>query len=199
MRKAYYKKGSVIEYCTADFVVQYSTTDPFFLLTQFTYYAGATRLAETASPNTKNKSHTITADLVMPEKDGEGVILAMGGASAGFALYVKEGKLVYHYNWFEEHRYAITSTEPVPAGKSTVRFDFAYDGGGPGKGGTGTLFINDKKVGEGRIDQTVAGRFGIDTFGLGSDSGSPVSHDYHPPFAFNGQIEKLEIELAPGK
>lgn len=163
--------------------------------TRFTYYPGAVRLPETASPNTKNKSHTISADIVMPEKGGQGVILAVGGISAGFALYVQDGKLVYHYNWFDDSRYIITSTEPVPVGKSTVRFDFAYDGGGAGKGGTGTLFINNKKVGKGRIEQTIAARFGADTFGVGIDTGSPVSNTYKPPFAFNGQIEKVEIEL----
>lgn len=163
--------------------------------TQFTYYAGATRLAETASPNTKNKSHTITGEIVMPAKGGEGVILAMGGASAGFTFYIHSGKLVYDYNWFDETHYVITSTQAVPAGKSTVRFEFIYDGGGDGKGGKGLLFINDKKVGEGRIDKTIAARFGIDTFGVGEDSGSPVTNTYKPPFAFTGKIEKIDIEL----
>jgi arylsulfatase len=167
--------------------------------TDFVYYAGATRLAETAAPNTKNKSHSITADIVMPERGGEGVIIAEGGASAGFSMYVQDGKLVYHYNWFDDTRYTITSSEPVPPGKSTVKFDFAYDGGGVGKGGTGTLFINGKKVGEARIEKTVAGRFGIDTFGVGMDTGSPVSNSYKPPFAFNGEIEKVEIILGEEK
>ncbi len=163
--------------------------------TQFVYSAGAVRLAETAAPNTKNKSHSITANIVMPESGGEGVIVAEGGASAGFALYVQGGKLVYHYNWFDEDRSIITSSEPVPPGKSTVRFDFAYDGGGPGKGGNGALFINGKKVGEGRIEKTVEARFGIDTFGVGIDTGSPVSNTYKPPFAFNGEVTEVTIEL----
>jgi len=162
--------------------------------TDFIFYAGATRLAETASPNTKNKSHTITADIVMPDKDGEGVIVASGGGSAGYALYVQGGKLVYHYLFFDQ-RYVITSTEPVPTGKSTLKFEFAYDGGGLGKGGIGTLFINGKKVGEAHIPNTVAGRFGIDTFGIGEDTGAPVSNTYKPPFAFNGKIEKVQFHL----
>ncbi len=162
--------------------------------THFTYYAGVTRLAENAAPNTKNKSHTISADIVMPTKGGEGVIVAEGGSSAGFVLYVQGGNLIYHFNWFDENRYVITSSEPVPAGKSTVRFDFAYDGG-DGKGGKGTLFINGKNVGEGRIEKTVPGRFGIDTFGVGMDTGSPVSNTYKPPFAFTGRIEKVDIKL----
>jgi hypothetical protein len=122
--------------------------------------------------------------------------VAEGGASAGFSLYIQGGKLVYHYNWFDEDRYVITSGESVPPGKSTVKFDFAYDGGGAGKGGVGTLFINGKKVGEGRIEKTIAARFGIDTFGVGVDTGSPVSNTYNPPFPFTGTIERVVIDLA---
>lgn len=162
---------------------------------RFTYYSGATRLAETASPNTKNKSHSITAHVDLPAKGAEGVLLAVGGQSAGFVLFIKDGKLVYDYNWFEEQRTAITSSKPVPAGKAALRMDFAYDGGGPGKGGVVSLFINDEKVGEGRLEKTVPGRFGIDTFGVGVDTGSPVSQAYAPPFAFTGTIEKVDIEL----
>ncbi|RED23250.1 arylsulfatase [Flavobacterium cutihirudinis] len=161
----------------------------------FTFYAGATRLAETASPNTKNKSHSITAEIELKSKSDSGIIVASGGSSAGFALYVQNGKLVYHYNYFDDARYVITSKEALPVGKSTVRFDFAYDGGGTGKGGTGKLYINNKLVGEGRIDKTVAARFGIDTFGIGEDTGSPVAYSYKLPFKFTGKIDKVNIDL----
>jgi arylsulfatase len=165
--------------------------------TKFTYYSGAVRLAETAAANTKNRSHTIEADISLPEKGGEGVLVAIGGSSGGYSLYVKDGKLVYHFNWFDETRTVITSSEPVPSGNSTIRFDFAYDGGSSelGKGGTGTLFINGKKVGEAHIEKTVPGRFGIDTFGVGMDTGSPVSNTYKPPFAFTGTIHEVRVEL----
>lgn len=163
----------------------------------FTYYAGAKRLPETASPNTKNRSHRITAAINMPSKGGEGVILAEGGMSAGFAIYVQDGKLVYHYNWFDRERTNVTSNVGVPPGKSTIVVEFLYDGGGLGKGGEVILGINGKEVGRERVEHTVAGRFGIDTFGLGSDTGSPVSNTYKPPFPFTGKIERVDIELAP--
>ena len=163
--------------------------------TRFTFYTGAVRLAETASPNTKNKSHSISAEIELPNGGADGVILAVGGMSAGFALYVQDGRLVYHYNWFEEDRTTISSTEKLPSGRSTVRFEFAYDGGGFGKGGVGSLFFGDRKVGKGRIEKTVAGRFGIDTFGIGLDTGSPVSNSYKPPFAFGGTIRRVDIVL----
>ena len=165
--------------------------------TKFTYFAGASRLAETAAPNTKNRSHRISAVIDMPDSGGEGVIVAEGGKSAGFALYIQNGNLVYHYNWFERERTNLVSSVPVPKGKSTVAVEFAYDGGGLGKGGEVRLAINGKVVGKARINNTVAGRFGIDTFGVGSDTGSPVSDTYKPPYPFTGKIERVDIELGP--
>jgi arylsulfatase len=165
--------------------------------TSFTYYPGAFRLSETAAPNTKNRSHRITAVITMPEKGGEGVILAAGGSSAGYALYVQNGRVVYHYNWFDRERTNLVSDIPLPAGKSTVMLEFAYDGGGLGNGGNTAIGINGKEVGRARIEHTVAGRFGIDTFGVGSDTGSPVANTYKPPFPFTGTIERVDIQLGP--
>ncbi|WP_165190100.1 arylsulfatase [Caulobacter soli] len=165
--------------------------------THFTYYAGASRLAETASPNTKNRSHRIVAQIEMPETGGEGMIVAAGGASAGYALYVQDGKLVYHYNWFERERTTLVSSVPVPAGRSTVSIEFAYDGGGLGKGGEAVIGIDGQEVGRTRIENTVAGRFGIDTFGVGSDTGSPVGKSYKTPFRFTGKVLRVDVELGP--
>lgn len=79
-------------------------------------------------------------------------------------------------------------------------FDFKYDGGGIGKGGTGTLSADGKQVAQGRIDNTVPGRFSFDeTFGVGEDTGMPVSEDYDVPFKFTGQIEKVVAQLGETK
>jgi len=91
-----------------------------------------------------------------------GVILAQGGRFAGWSLYMKDGKLKYCYNWFNKERYTIESPNRVPAGKATLRFDFAYDGAGVGKGGTGRLYVNGEKVAEGRIENTVPYIFSAD-------------------------------------
>ncbi|MEW9808674.1 sulfatase-like hydrolase/transferase [Mesorhizobium marinum] len=165
--------------------------------THFVFYPGAVRLAETAAPNTKNKSHTITADIVVPDGGSEGVIVAEGGSSAGFALFMREGKLVYHYNWFDEERTEVVSEKALPAGEVKVKMEFAYDGQKDelGKGGTATLFVNDEKVGSAMIEKTVPGRFGIDTFGVGEDTGSPVVNTYSPPYRFTGEIKAVEIDL----
>ncbi len=97
-------------------------------------------------------------------------------------------------------RYRVTSSEKLPAGKSTIRVEFKYDGGGLAKGGTVTLFVNDKEVGQGRVDKTILGRFSADeTFDTGLDTGSPVSNLYQSPFKFTGTLNKIEVDVAPTK
>lgn len=80
-------------------------------------------------------------------------------------------------------------------GDATVVLDFLYDGGGMGKGAQLVMSINKLKVSEGRMNATVFSRFGVDTFGIGEDSGQPVTPDYTPPFKFNGTIEKVVVDL----
>ena len=164
----------------------------------FVYYPGAIRIPESSSANVKNKSHTIRASVVMPQRGGDGVIVAAGGTVAGYALYVKARKPVYEYNWFSQARYRLASPYKLPSGPCTIRVDFKYDGEGLGKGGTVTMFVNDRKVAQGRVEKTVLGRFSADeTFDVGMDTGSPVSNKYQSPFKFTGSIQKVEIDLAP--
>ena len=82
------------------------------------------------------------------------MILAQAGRFGGWSLYMEGRKPAYTYNWLGLHQYTIAAKQPLPAGKATIRYEFAYDGDGPGKGGTGSLFVNGKKVAAGRIEQT---------------------------------------------
>jgi arylsulfatase len=166
--------------------------------TDFIYYPGATRIPESSSPNVKNRSHQIIAHVDVPESGGDGVLVAAGGIVAGYSLYVMDGRPTYEYNWFSQQRYKVTSSEKLPAGPATIRAEFQYDGGGVGKGGLITLFVNDKKVGEGRVDKTVLGRYSADeTFDVGMDTGSPVSEDYKSPNPYTGKLQKVQIHLEP--
>jgi len=168
----------------------------FFTGRKHLEFTGSTpSIPEGSAPNLKNASHSITTDLVIPPEGVEGVILSEGGTTGGFTLYVKDGKLTYEYNWFDLERTSITSATPLPTGKVMVRFDFAYDGGGPGKGGTGTLYVNNRKVGQGTIPKTVAGRFGVESLDFGKDLQAPVSTAYNPPFRFTGDINKVVIDI----
>ena len=164
--------------------------------TEFTYYAGARRIAESCSPNIKNRSHAITAHVDMPADGGDGVLVAAGGVVGGYTLYVKDRRPIYEYNCFTADRYRVVGSAPLPVGPCTIRMEFGYDGGGVGKGGAVKLLVNGKQVGGGRVDKTVFARFSADeTFDIGCDTGSPVSADYQSPFPFTGKMKKVEIKL----
>jgi arylsulfatase len=111
--------------------------------------------------------------------------VAEGGTSGGYVLYIKGGRPTYESNYATQTRYKVVSSEVLAPGPNVVRMEFHYDGGGIGKGGTVVLLVNDQKVGEGRIEKTAWGRFTIEDFDIGEDTGSPVSADYAS--AFNGR------------
>jgi hypothetical protein len=164
---------------------------------KFTYFPGVRRVPESSSPNVKNKSHTITVDAEIPEEGTDGVLVAAGGTVGGYALFIKDDKPTYEYNYFTVERFNIAGEDKLTPGKHAIRFEFKYDGGG-GKGGTGTLFVDGKEVAKGRIEKTIPGRFSADeTFDTGEDTGSPVSDLYKAPFLFAGAIGKVDLDLAP--
>ena len=117
-------------------------------------FGGMGRLTESSIVNYKNKSHAVTAEVVVPQSGAEGVIVAVGGIIGGWSLYAKGGKPKYHYNFYGVDRYTVEGTSQIPPGTHQVRMEFKYDGGGLAKGGTVTLFVDGKKAGEGRVDQT---------------------------------------------
>jgi arylsulfatase len=168
--------------------------------TEFTYYGTVTRVPEGTAPDIKNKSFRITADVVLPKGDEQGIIVTQGGLSAGYALMFKAGRPIFHYNMANVAHYNVAAKDALAAGKHTIMFDFEYDGGGIGKGGTGTLSVDGRKIAEGRIENTMPVRFSFDeTFGVGEDTGTPVSEDYDVPFKFTGQIEKVVIKPGVSK
>jgi arylsulfatase A-like enzyme len=161
-----------------------------------TVHEGMTGISENVFINIKNRSHTITAEVEIPKQGADGVILAQAGRFGGWSLYIKDGKPTYTYNFVGLQRYTVASNQVLPAGKSTIRFEFAYDGGGVGMGGTGTLFVNDKNVAAGRIEKTHCCFFSADEGAdVGMDEGTPVTEAYQVPFKFTGKIAAVTIEL----
>jgi arylsulfatase A-like enzyme len=160
-------------------------------------FAGMGRLSENSVVNIKNKSHSVTAEIVVPKSGAEGVIIAQGGSSNGWSLYAKEGKLKYCYNLFGIRNFFVEATKPIPAGEHQVRLEFKYDGGGLAKGGNALLYVDGKKVGEGRVEQTVPMLFSADeTCDVGKGTGSAVSPDYDPKHnEFNGEVNWVQIDL----
>lgn len=125
-------------------------------------------------------------------------VIAQGGRFGGWSLYVKDGVPAYDYNFLGMQQTQIVSSKPLPAGKSTVRFEFTYDGGGPGKGGMGTLFINGEKVGMGRIERTQSGMFSAtETADVGVDLTTPVVEAIGSgsKSKFSGHITKVSVDV----
>jgi arylsulfatase len=136
---------------------------------------GMTGMMENVFLNVKNKSKTITAEIEVPPSGANGAILVQGGRFNGWALYVEDGRPAYAYNWLGMERTTIAATQALAPGKTTLRFEFVYDGGGLGKGGTGRLFVDGTKVAQGRIERTVPLVFSADeTADVGIDLGTPV-------------------------
>jgi arylsulfatase len=160
-------------------------------------FGGMGRLTESSIVNYKNKSHAITAEVIVPPSGAEGVIVALGGIIGGWSLYAKEGKLKYHYNFYGVNRYAIESTSQIPSGAHQVRMEFKYDGGGLAKGGGVTLYVDGNKVGEGRVDETEPFVFSADeTCDVGYQAGSPSSTDYGAKGnQFSGEVNWVEIDI----
>jgi len=155
------------------------------------------RVSEHCVVNIKNKSHSVTANVVVPDGGADGVIVTQGGQAGGWSLYVHDGRLKYCYNFFGIQYFVATAETALPAGPRQVRMEFSYDGGGLAKGGDVTLFYDGKAVGSGRVDATVPMAFSADeACDVGSDTGSPASPDYGPTGnRFTGTIEWVQIDI----
>ncbi len=156
------------------------------------------RLSENSVVNIKNKSHSITAEIVVPASGAEGVIVAQGGNIGGWSLYAKGGKLKYCYNLLGIQQFYAESSTALPPGDHQVRMEFAYAGGGLGKGGTASLYVDGKKVGEGKVAATAAMVFSADDgCDVGMDTGAPVSPDYGSRGnEFSGVVKGVQIAIA---
>jgi arylsulfatase A-like enzyme len=167
--------------------------------TSLTLAEGMVGIPENAFLNVKNRSKTLTADIEIPGGiTANGILIAQAGRFGGWALYIFNGTLAYDYNFLGLERYTVEASQKLTSGKHTVKFEFAYDGGGPGKGGLGTLYIDGKKVGEGRIEHTQPGIFSADeTADVGIDLATPVVERIgsEAKSKFNGSIPKLVVEV----
>jgi hypothetical protein len=160
-------------------------------------FGGMRRLTENVLVNVKNKSHSVTAEIVVPEGGATGVIMAQGGAYGGWALYAHESRPAYCYNLFGLQRSKTYGDTVIPEGTHQVRMEFAYDGGGLAKGGAVTLFVDGTEVGNGRVEATEPMAFsGDETADVGRDTASPVSDDYRGQGSvFSGTVNWVQIDI----
>jgi arylsulfatase A-like enzyme len=168
--------------------------DPIAAQHDFIYAATTPRLPNSAAP-TLIDSHRIVATVEIPASGAEGVLLAHGARFGGFALFIKDGRLVYENNFYNRTRDVIVSNLTVPTGHVELVYEFTRENPERWGGGTGRLFINGKAAGEGKITKLGPPSY-LGSFGVGRQYGSPVSNAYHVPFAFTGKLEQLAIHLA---
>lgn len=162
--------------------------------TTYIYYPGAVRIAEAAAPPVKNRSWTLTAKVNTEGEKTDGVVMGFGGIAAGITLYLEKGVPVFDYNYFDDHT-VLRGKQALAEGESTLQVDFDYEGKQLGGPATVTLSINGEEIDQKKMKATVPGRFGIDTFGIGEDTGQPVTQAYRPPFKFNGTIESVTFQI----
>ena len=145
------------------------------------------------APNVKRKDHSITAYAEIPTGGAQGVLLAAGGIYAGYALYVKDNKVVYYYNAYNEDRFKIEATESLPAGDVVIEARIIA---GENLTASVTLSVNGKQVGQGEIGRTVPGTYSLsETFDVGQDTGTPVSKDYDRDNVFSGNLDRVVIKI----
>ena len=160
-----------------------------------TLYEGMQGMLENTFMNIKNRSSKITAELEIPAR-ASGAILSQGGRFGGWSLYMKDGRPAYTYNFLGLSRYTVTAPQALPPDPVTVTLDFAYDGGGAGKGGKATLYVNGKQVAEGRVEKTQPNIFSADeTADVGMDNQTPVAEGIGigPETRFTGKINKITL------
>jgi arylsulfatase len=164
--------------------------------TKMEYFPGTIGVPDAASPPMLNKSWTITAEIELPDGKASGMIITHGGLEGGYGLYLRDGKPTFVYNFLSIDRPTFVGPEPLPAGKTKLVVDFAYDGGGMGKGGQLTMTANGTMIAEGRLARTIPAAMALgEGLDIGCDTGSPIDFTYKMPFAFSGKIEKVTVEL----
>ena len=161
------------------------------------FFPGMGRLSENSVVSMKNKSFSITAEVVVADSGVDGVIIAQGGRFGGWSVYAKGGRARFVYNTLGIHSFTTEATEPIPAGTHQVRMEFGYDGGGLAKGGDVTLFYDGDPVGSGRVAMTQPMVFSADeTTDIGHESGTTVTPDYTAATSrFTGRINWVQLDV----
>jgi arylsulfatase len=165
-------------------------------------YAGVNPGIATANaPNTIGRSYTITADVDVPQGGGNGMLATIGGRWGGWGLYIVDGKPIFDYNMLILAHYRWVGQEALTPGKHTIVFDYTYDGPGIAKGGSGVLKVDGNVVATGKQPNSVAFlQVADETFDVGIDLRTEINaKDYQVPFAFNGTIDKLTVNLGPSQ
>jgi arylsulfatase len=169
--------------------------------TSLTLAHGMDGIMENTFLNVKNRSKTIVADVKLSGGD-QGIILCQGGKFGGWALYMKDGKPAYTYNWFGLEKYTIESPQAIEGKSAEIKLTFDYDGGGTGKGGLARIFVDGQQVAEGRVEKTQPAVFSADeTADVGKDDATQVADDVFDDAEeseFTGRVNEVTITISEG-
>lgn len=161
-------------------------------------YPGIGQIFEGSAPRLGSRSFSITAEVVL-KNNTEGVILSVGGRSAGYSLYIQNGKLNFAYN-NGDNVFVASSAVKLPVGKTELQVEYDYQSTelAPKKSvpGVASIFINGNKVGDVKIDRSLTGSIGVyESIELGRDIITPVTNAYKTPYSFTGELKKAIIDL----
>lgn len=165
--------------------------------TKLTLHEGMAGIAENAFINIKGRSYSLTADVTVPTQGADGVIIAQAGRFGGWSLYMKGGRAHHVYNFGGLQRTVVSTTEPLAPGRHTVRYEFAYDGGRPGSGGTSRLSVDGAPAVEARVPRTMPFLYSADEgVDVGTDNETPVTEEYpEGRNRFTGRIHQVTVEV----
>ncbi len=169
--------------------------------TSMTLYEGMTGMMENAFINVKGRSYSVTAVLEIPEGGANGVVIAQAGRFGGWSLYMKDGRVHEVYNFGGLERTTVSSPSALAPGRHTVRYEFEYDGGKPGSGGTSRLLVDDEEVATARVPRTMPFVYSADEgVDVGMDQETPVTEEYlQGDNRFTGKIVQVTVEGQPPK
>jgi arylsulfatase len=167
---------------------------------RYVYYPNAAEVPEAAAVSIRNRSYSIAVEVDIESRDASGVLFSHGARFGGHALYVKDRKLKYVYNFVGSKEQVVASTKEIPTGKVILGASFTRENDALPAMGTLALFIDDEKVGEGKV-MTQPGNFSLVGEGLnvGRDPGEPVTSDYdgtHPYGFTGGTIKEAVVDIS---
>jgi len=169
---------------------------------RYTYFPGTQPVPANAAANVLNRSHTITAEVEIPEGGAEGVLVSAGGVDGGYTFYVQDGSLRYAYSYVGREIYHLQSQDGLVPGRHTLRYEFETTGEpdiphGKGAPGRGQIYIDDQLVGQVEMPVTIPISLGLaGGVSCGGDPGAPVVPDYEPPYAFTGTIHRVVVDVS---
>jgi len=169
---------------------------------KFVYYPGGSSIPFSAAPKSYNRPWSLTADVEIPKGGAEGVLLAHGGRTGGYTMFIKNQHLYFLYNFLARDRFWLKSSEIVPEGKVELRYEFEPTGkpdvaNGKGVPARGQLYINRKLVASIDMPHSVLNLYGTEGLSCGYDGGSPIApEEYTGEFRFTGTIKRVTVDLS---